>query len=182
MSKRSRVWSDEEEAYLLNYLDYCLKHQLRYQDEITAAMSRFAGRSITINSAMSKLAQVSLRNGGERSTKALVTNGTNELALQRVPGRVLRAMQAQRADLELEDLATESDTTNDETPDEHMVSHMTTCTPEAILTFDRPIIMRLVNQAATLATRFAAMHVEHQPQDQRQQAQQDMEVSYNNLA
>ncbi|OAL52369.1 hypothetical protein IQ07DRAFT_678369 [Pyrenochaeta sp. DS3sAY3a] len=125
MSKRSKLWSDEEEAYLLNYLDYCLKHQLRYEDEIATAMSRFTRRPFSIILAMNKLAQLSLRIRGDRSTKALVMNGTNELALQRVPDAVLRAMQAQRAGLGLEDLAKQSDTTNDETPDEHMTNNDT---------------------------------------------------------
>jgi hypothetical protein len=98
------IWSDTEQAYLLNHLDYCLENDKVFRSSAPGVISRFAKRELSFPALNHKLSTLVNDNGTWTSLSALISNGTSQLDLAALPSAIRSAMKTQRSSLGLGDL------------------------------------------------------------------------------
>jgi hypothetical protein len=97
-------WTNEENAYILNYLDYCLEHGANYTQTVAQEISNFAQRKLTYSAVNSRLLTMLKRGKLPPLTRELINKGTKLFNLALLPPELVRAMQQQRHTFELGEL------------------------------------------------------------------------------
>lgn len=96
-------WSDDEVAFLLNFLDFCHINNLDYKKEISEAISHFSGYKISFSAAYSKISRTVKSISPSISFNEIIRNGTEQLPLQYLPIGIFEAFSTQRKTIGLKD-------------------------------------------------------------------------------
>jgi hypothetical protein len=103
-TRSSPPWSDEELAILINYMDWCLKHDQSYKSGIMKALNYTKSTRRSLNAINKKLKSCLVYKCEKMSIKDFTQQGTACLSLNSMLPRIVSEMASQRKRLGLDAL------------------------------------------------------------------------------
>jgi hypothetical protein len=97
--KARQMWTDKEVAFVLNFVDYCLRDGCDYKAVVVTEFANFTQREMKLNAILNKLRgwlSTHSRRGVTASTANFIENGTQLLSIRSLSPTLLAEMQAQR--------------------------------------------------------------------------------------
>jgi hypothetical protein len=97
--KARQIWTDKEVAFVLNFVDYCLRDERDYKAVVVTEFANFTKRQVNLKAINNKLRgwlSTHSRRGATASLANFIENGTQLLSIRSLSSTLFAEMQAQR--------------------------------------------------------------------------------------